>query len=68
MIRSYVEDHGISWRQVAEGDDGPILDLYRVDRHPSYVLIGPGGMIHSRTNRDLESQVSEIIGATSPSE
>lgn len=68
-IRSYISDLGVPWPQIAQGDDGPILELYRVDRYPSFVLIDENGAIVARGIRELEAKITALVSTgTCPAE
>jgi peroxiredoxin len=51
IAEAYLRSHGITWPQTLQGDDGPILDLYRMDRAPTTFLIDQGGTIVDRQIR-----------------
>jgi peroxiredoxin len=61
VVRSHIQRNDVPWRQVVEGEDGPISRLYRVEAHPSYFLIDREGTIIGRTVDGLESQVGEAL-------
>jgi len=53
-----VDEHGITYRQVYDGPDGPISTLYRIGGIPMIYLIDEDGIIRGR---DLRGE--ELIGA-----
>jgi peroxiredoxin len=67
VVREYVEKHGVSWRQIMQDDDGPIIKRYRVIGYPTFILIDPEGTILEARfpSIDLESELSRILKPTS---
>ena len=62
-VRSYVEKHGITWPQSIQGDDGPILALYRIDPLPTTILVNREGTIVARglRARDLFVRLESLL-------
>ena len=54
IIRDYVKQHGMPWRQAAEPQEGPIVTLYRAQAVPNMVLIDRDGRIVRRALRGRE--------------
>lgn len=62
-ILAYTKHHNIEWIQSIQGEDGPILELYRVGGYPMSFLIDRGGRIFARPirARDLRASLESII-------
>ena len=61
-VTAYVRARGISWTQTL-GEQGPILDLFRIDRTPTSILIDRSGVIAARDLKgpDLRSRIEELL-------
>ena len=42
-VASYVAEQGVSWPRMLQREEGPILELYRVNGFPTYYLIDAEG-------------------------
>ncbi len=62
-IEAYMNEHGVEWTQNMQGEDGPILELYRVASYPMSFLIDRDGRIVARPVRakDLAAQLEHIV-------
>ncbi len=62
-IEAYMNEHGVEWTQNMQGEDGPILELYRVVSYPMSFLVGRDGRIVARPVRakDLAAQLEHIV-------
>lgn len=60
-----VAEHGIDYRQVYDGPDGPINTLYRIEGIPMTYIIDREGVIHGRGLRgqQLRAAVEALVAA-----
>jgi peroxiredoxin len=47
-IRQYAKEQAIPWRQIEQGNDGAIVQLYRVKSYPHLILIDEQGVIDGK--------------------
>lgn len=58
--RKFIKDRGMNWTHVLEEKDGALNSLFRVDRWPTYYLIGRDGVILANELRPGEQLIKEV--------
>ena len=59
-VREFTGAQGMNWTQAIEKDDGAILRLFRIERWPTYYLIGRDGVIIANDLRPGEQLIKEV--------
>ncbi len=62
IVNRYNAKHGVTWRQVLQAEDGPILQQYDVRTYPTYILIDrDGNIVESLRVWKLPSALNELF-------
>lgn len=62
-LESFVQNNGVKWPQILQGEDRQLLTLYRIKQYPTTFLIDPAGVIIAKDIRavELEKMLKEIL-------
>lgn len=59
-VKKFIAEHGMSWAQTIEKEEGALHKLFRVDGWPTYFLIGKDGVIVANNLRPGAELIKEI--------
>ena len=63
--RQGVEEHGVTWPVVFQGEATPVADLYRVEGYPTIYVLDEEGRIVAQGLRGekLNAKIEELVAA-----